>query len=104
MNPVDITFEELLAAASSFSHACLLHSNQAPGRRYDWLVALGARRILTLPAGDALSGIQAFWAAGSAGAGAGTAVAVGAAVGASVGAWSSRRQRRRPSSPPQRSG
>ena len=86
MNPVDITFEELLAAASSFSHACLLHSNQAPGRRYDWLVALGARRILTLPAGDALSGIQAFWAAVAESAGAGTAVAVGAAVGASVGA------------------
>ena len=89
MNPVDITFEELLAAASSFSHACLLHSNQAPGRRYDWLVALGARRILTLPAGDALSGIQAFWAAVAESAGAGTAAAdssAGAGAVASAGA------------------
>ncbi|MBI1192927.1 MAG: aminodeoxychorismate synthase component I [Bacteroidetes bacterium] len=61
MNPTDGMFDALLAAARGFSHACLLHSNGAPDRHRDWLVALGARRVYS---GD-VSGLEAFAAAGS---------------------------------------
>lgn len=53
-------FDELLDASSRFSHACLLHSNNAPNRRYDWIAALGARRVLQLSAGDALDQLRRF--------------------------------------------
>ena len=61
MNPTDGMFDALLAAARNFPYACLLHSNQAPGRHRDWLAALGARRVYT---GDP-EGLEAFAAAGS---------------------------------------
>ncbi len=50
MRPAPVVdFSTLLEASRHFPYACLLHSNGAAGRRYDWLAALGARRVYEGP-------------------------------------------------------
>ncbi len=60
-----LIFEELLEQSGGFDHSCFLHSNSASGRHYDWLVALGAKRVLTASAGNALEKLRLFQNNGS---------------------------------------
>ncbi len=61
--PVDLSLDALLLCAEGFSYACLLNSNGAPERQYDWLLALGARQVIRFSDAEALEGIQSLGSA-----------------------------------------